>query len=654
MSNIISFIEEGDFSAFEKEASSNPASLNEKDIDGWNVLSLAIQYELPEFMDYLLNNLSKEQINSQSPFHPLVIAMERDDKSLFDKLIANEKIDLSHKQKANESILFNAFFNDDEYYIKKMLDAGSNPYEKNNSGNCVFSLMIEKHKQELFSTVLEQHRLQENYDEVFIKKAIRHQNHEAFDTLLPYTKMSQDELFKFSSDFKNVYAVSKVLDMGGFIPGREQIQSMIELMCEKYENENEKQAAIDLVDYLFAIKIPFNQFVNSNNQSAWMLAIENDNFLVFNELLKTNESVNVLDNEQYNPLMYAIQYQRVDFVRELLKKKANTNQVDQYKNTPLIKAVMKGNNEIVKELLKYPLHINEVNMNHETALSLAVKMHRMDMVTELIWAGADLVQNAAKFSNEENVFHINLNNEYEKLLTFQDEKTIDNFVALSQLGFKLDQTNEQGDTFLLHFIKHGFLGNFQTLLRCAINPNQIDENKNSAIMCAMEKNQDVYLNTMLRRFNGIDLSLKNKFGETVYDLCIKQKKSERMEMLLNYDDSVSLENAKKAVFFLAKNGRLSECWEKLEPVFNKQNFDNFKDEKGNNLLMLALAGNNLKDFKFILENRLFKDIKEKNQLDKNLDDLFEQLAESEKSPYIQAMSYNSFIERNKPSIQNQR
>lgn len=637
MHPLILALENDDFESFKKEV--NPSSLSEQDNDGWNVLSLCVQYGMPEFVEYLLDKMSIEQINNQKPQHPLSIAIENNDENIFNLLLSSKKINLNYKEKSNENFLFKAFYSENDLLLKKLLTAGVNPYEKNKFGASAFSLCIEANKNFLIEEFSEHIVLQENYDELFIAKSIQYNNNEMFNKLFPYSSMEKDKLFKLCVDFGNIYATSKILDTENFRPGREQIQSMIEMICKKYDIDEEKKASLEIIDFLFTIKLPFNQFTNKDNQSAWMLSIENDNFEVFSKLIGTSENVNSFDNEKHSPLMYAIDYNKADFVASLLKKKANPNHTDRYKNTPLIKAVSKGNRAIVSELLKYSAHINEINENNDTALTLAIKMRRMDIVTDLIWAGGEITTNPVKFIEEENVFHFNINGQYEKLLTFDDEKNIDNFISLSQLGFNLNQTNEEGDTFLLHFIKNGFISNYKTLLKCPMNPNQNDVENNSAAMCAMNKTSNSYIENLLLRFNNIDLNIKNKNSETIYDLCLKQKKSERMELLVNYDDNLSVDNAKKAAFFLAKHGNLENSWEKISSVLLKNGIKDLKDEFGNTLLMISLAGDNKKNYDFILKNKIFLNLKEKNISQQNIYQLIEKLPDEKKSQYKESILY---------------
>jgi ankyrin repeat protein len=641
MQKIFEAIENDNFSDLKNEIDSNKLSLSELDSDGWTPLNLAIQYQMNDFAEYILSQLTPEQLNSQKPYHPLALAIEQNNKDAFELLLNSENTDIHSKNKANENLLFNAFYSSDPSYFKELLAKGVDPYASNTNGTSAFSLAIQSNKNDLLKELADPIALGENYNEFFIKQAIKYQNNEAFDILFPYSSLEKDDLFDLASGFNNIYAISTIIDSGGFMPGFEQIRSMTELMCTKQEKEEDRKATSNVIDYLFSIDVPFNKFVNKSGQSAWMLAIENDNMEVFSKLVRTNESVNMTDAESHSPLMYAIEHNKVEFVSLLLKKKANPNHVDMYKNTPLIKAVKKGNREIVKELLKYPTHINEINKNNESALNLAVKYKRMDIVSDLIWSGAEIVNNPAQFSEEQNVFHFNAQGQYEKLLTYHDEKNIDNFVALSQLGFNLNQTNDEGENFLIHFIKNGFLANFKALMRCSLDPNQPDANNNSPLMCAMNKNSPAYVEGLLARFNGIDMNMKNHDGENVYDLCLKHKRSDnRMSALIHYDDKITKDNATKAIFFLAQNGHLEENWDKLQHVIKNPNI---KDGFGNSLLMLCIAGDNKKDYDFLLKNNYISNLKEKNNNNQTIYQLLEELPSETKQEYKQSLLYFSHI-----------
>lgn len=620
MNDFITALEEENTVEVLRLLAQKPELLSQKSDDGWSALQLAAYYNNTVITEYLLSNSTYEQINNDK-VHPLIIALEEKNEAVIQSFINftdSNKINWSAKETSGDNLLYLAIHYGLEQFIDEFVAKGVSAFEKNNQGLSVLSLIVDKGDVALFDKLNDNSKLMENYDDVLLKKSIQHDHLEIFERLHPYTELSPDQLFGFSSGFNSVKVMNNILDSGDIIPGMEQITKIVELMCQNYEKNEDIEASKSLADFLFEIKIPFNKFVNDKGQSAWMLCIQNNNEHVFKRLMNSTENVNTTDTEQHSPLFYAVEKNNPNFVRILLKKKANPNQEDKVKNTPLIKAVERGNVEIVKELLKYGARVNELNSANEHSLSIAIKKRRMDIVTELIWAGGEITTNPVKHVEEKHMFFFGASGETERNV-YYDEEHIDNFISLARLGFRLDQRNEDGDTFLLHFIKNGYMSNFSALMRCQFNPNQIDSEGNSALMCAVMKRQDEYLNTMLKRFDNLDLSIKNNEGKNIYDLCLKINKVDRIEKLLDYDSNLTLENAQKAAKIIAKDGSLEKSYNKLA----KSKLDlSFEDENQNTLLMFSLAGGKLENFKYLIEEiGVPVNLQHKNKFGNSIEDI---------------------------------
>ena len=65
------------------------------------------------------------------------------------------------------------------------------------------------------------------------------------------------------------------------------------------------------------------------------------------QLISTGADLNAIDND-WTPLMYAVYYNRLEFVRVLLEAKADVNKVDSYSDTPLHCAAWNGHTECMK------------------------------------------------------------------------------------------------------------------------------------------------------------------------------------------------------------------------------------------------------------------------------------------------------------------
>lgn len=643
MHPIFESLEKNDFITFSNLLNEHPEYIKEVD-DGWSLLSLAVQYEANDFVSFLLNIMTAEDILNQKPEHPLHIAFENQS-SLVNSLIKHEKINLALISKSGDNLLSYATLYNRKDLCPFLLESGNNPFHENNLEQSAVSLAIEYGHEELFDLYTQDLDFSSYYKEDWIKKAIKFNRVDIFRRLHPYSDLSSDELFNIALDFGHVQIASAILDSGDLIPGQSQVTRMIDLMCKKYSSEEDTKASLEIADFLFSIKVPFNRFVNSEGENAWLLSIQNDNIHIFEKLVSTNETVNITDEQQHTPLFYAIEQRNVDFVKSILKKGANPSHLDRNGSTPLIQAVRYGLVDVVQEILKYPnVSINHLNNNEESALSLALHTKRMDIVSALIWRGAEITKNPVRFIEDNSIYQIGISGGYEKVIDNVEEKTIDSFIGLTQLGFKLDQVNKNGDTFLIHFIKHGYLANFKALLKCFFDANQIDKEGNSALMCAMKKDNDEYALSMLWKFRNLDLTYVNSDGENVYDIAAECNSAKRASRLLQYDEELTLENINKILPILALSGDLSVDYPYMEEL--KPNLTNFSDKHGNSLLALAALGNNVDNFKWLLKNN-FYNVEHKNKKDENIFSIIKKLPESEAenfskllTPYINQLNKN--------------
>lgn len=644
MHNIFTAIENDNFSQFSEVLQNDDTALLAVDNDNWGVLSLVTQYQMPEYVEALLQKMTVEQINSQNP-HPLFVALENKDYELFNFLLNHEKVDVQIKAKSGDNLVALATVLGEKQIIENLLAKDISPITQNNMGQSAVSNAIYNNKTEIFELFEQLPTLYSMYDDLWIKYSIQTGNVAIFEKLYPHSKLSPDEMFKMAYEFGKVNIASIIVNSGDFLPGTQQITEIVELMCQHYDVPEEKESSRLLADYLFEIKTPFHKFVNQQGQSAWMLSIQNDNEEVFKRLVESDGFINAYDTQKHTPLFYAIEKNNPHFVKLLLKKKANPNQTDGNKDTPLIKAVKKGKFELVEAILEYPSFVNEVNRDNENALSLAIKFKRMDMVSAIIWAGGEITTNPASFVDHTDLIQFNGSGQYEKITTHTEETQINNFQALSKLGFRLNQVNESGDTFMLHFIKNGYLANFKALLRCSLDPNHVDTDGNSAIMCAMTKNSDAYAIGLLNRYNNLDLTILNKDGLTVYDIACKQSKTNRLQELVYYDDNISQEDLEKVLPIIARDGEL----EKISRHLNHKVLEKTVDTNGNNLLMLAVAGNNKENFEYILNVENFKiSAKNLNNNDKNLVDLISALPEEDGAVFTHLLGKYVSTHRKKP------
>lgn len=656
MHPIFNAIETDSFDQFVELINSHPEYLNELDSDGWNLLPLSIQYQMPEYTDFLLSKLSAEQINNSQPIHAVQLALEQNNFSLVNQLLLNEKIDPNHLYKGHETAFHYAVFTDNKEMIDILLNRNADIFINNKQGVSAFELAIQKNNNDLLEKFLESPIFKDFYLEQWIKSAVDNNNVYAFEQLIPYFTGNLDPYFDRATALGNLEVMVSIIDTGLFIPGKNQITDIVDLMCQVYPETSKQEASLELANFLFEIETPFQDFTNSEGQTAWMLAIRNRNNIIFNRLINdTSETVNSIDSKKYSPLMYAIEQNSVDHVKKLLKRKANPNHQDINNDTALIKAVRRGYKDIVDCLLdgNIGIHINDINNNNESALSLAIHLKRMDMVYSLIWYGADISTNPVNFIKQQEVYQIGLNSQMEQW-TSTDQQTIKDFTALVQLGLNINRTNENGDTLLLHFIKEGYRANFYAVLQTNVQANHLDSDNNSPLMCAMKKKTDDYVIGLLTKVAGLDLSFKNNDGDNVYDLCIKSNSAEKLHYLLRYDNNLSQENIYKALPSLVANGQLAFHWDKIANALGENDLstlNNFQDVKGNSLLMNAILNNNKTNFDFLIDHPSFSfSTNITNKENDNIVDLINKLPEEDGYYFTDVLSKYILNQKKKTPI----
>lgn len=600
----------------------HPDILNFKTEDNWSCIQLATYYDNTEILRKILEIATPSQINNFK-YHPIQIALDEYNKSSLKVLFDNiEKIDFDLRFKQNDNLIHIALYNGFIDAAKKIHQIDSNLYlEENNSGVNAAVLSLEKKANKLFEEFSKNVSFQEIYDDVYLKKTIQYNSVQNFKNLYHFSNLSSDEIFQIALDFEKPQIISELIEFADFLPGEKQIQSLIDLACKKYETNEENKACGEIINYLFEIKIPFYKFVNQYQQSAWMLSIQNENDYVFKKLAQTNENVNHVDYFDCTPLNYAIEKGNESYVNTLLRKRANPNIKNKNGHNALIQAVQKGNLAIVNAIIPHISNINEFDRNNETALNIAIKQKRMKIVSALIWAGAEISFNPLTDIQQETIYEITSDGRTEQL-TYQYDTQIDGFIALSKLGFNLNEKNDDGDYFLHHFIKNGDFSNFKSFLHCQINPNMKNADNDTILMCAAKKNNSNYFSILLSRFKNLDFNHKNNDGISVVDICIQTNSLQKIDALLGMEPALNKENIEKSLCYISRYGKVSKH---LDYFSTKVDIKNYFDPYSNNLLMHSIVGGNIDNFKFLIDNISEDLVLLKNKQNKNIYDLIDSI-----------------------------
>lgn len=659
--NIFDFIENDDFTSFQKHITHNKNSLLEKDKDNWSVLSLLVHYNMPEYIDLILPLLTTEEINQSTPLHPLFVALEDNDLSIIRSFIKKDNIDFNFINKNNENIVHYLVHRNEPDLALEIIQNNkvTNLFSTSDDGQQLLNLAIKKGFNPLVEEIISQIIFPDNFNQEMILDSIKSKNIEAFELLYSHYDIDNiDVLFNYALTVSNLEVLNYILNTGDIIPGKEQMIKLIDLAAKKYTTDIEKESASLILDFLFEIKTNFNSFKNDNGENIWILAIKNSNDYLFEKLInENNESLNFEDVNNHTPLFYAINNLNVNYVVKILSRRGDPNHKDSMNNNALTYAVgqevwtpqdLSDKSDIVKELLKYKADFNLKNKHNETALSLAIHKRQMDIVSQLLWKGASLSHNPVKFIHSQDVFQLNSTGSFEQFEPIVQEKVIDNFIALKQLGFSLSQKNENNDSFTMFFIKEGYLSNFLAIFNLLNEQesNEVDSNGNSLLMNAVKKKNDDFALKLLFYFKDLDLNIVNKLGENVYDICADFGNSIKMEALINNDINLTAEKIHIALPLILKQGDISKYWKEFISI--DPSLIHFKDNQQNNLFMLCASNSNFKNIDYLFNEGIKYTSKDINVQKQTLMDILISLPEDHEKDVSRTLDYLKKSVKKKP------
>ncbi len=640
-----SFLDE-DLETFKILLNENKNSLATKFTDPDNenkeitLLNLIISYQDKLFFNALKPYLNNDIINQGYPRSSLFNALRasKEDTFFFDEIISFNP-DLTVKDERGNNIL--NYVSDSNLipldFIQKVLDLGVDPFSnREHARENPFSTAVEYDRLDIVKLFSKHPNFEKSCTEQHLGGLIRRGHGVEFQRLInefdSLSDLLDDSLFNQACNARNVIAVDTILEKAFFIPGKEQLSILVNLMCDKYLTDEEKNASLNIAQYLFTIKIPFDKFTDLNGKNAWALSIENNNNEIFELLLKSPSTLNFVDGDGLSPLMYAVQEENLDYVKAIIEKRPYLMHKDIAGNTALLKAVFRKSEDIVNFLSKQPnIGVNEPNNLNQTPLNTAIKMQNISMVNSLIWSGADISLHPYKTIENNSVFGFDSNNIFTVLHDEQDYKTLDNFKSLIIKGFNPNQKNNKGDSLLNHFIKEGYLKNFQSLIRCNVNVQDLDAEGNNPLFNAFEKDADDYaVNLLVFHKNNIDFSVLNKNNENIYDIAAYCNSPLKVKTLVLSDPDINKENLNKVLPLLAMDVSFYDL-EKLQPIIDFS----FIDQNDNDLLMLSALNGNLENFEYFqMVGNVKPDLKLRNSLGKNLFDIILDFNETQKGEFL--------------------
>ncbi|PSN51182.1 hypothetical protein C0J52_06044 [Blattella germanica] len=410
------------------------------------------------------------------------------------------KCDIDCTNKNGETPLLKAIKRRNEEMSIKLLNHGANPNAKDENGNSLMHFAV---KFNLVITVDLLLRLKCDFDG-FNKKgktplleAVMGGNQQLAIKLLrhganPNAKDEDDNSVLHYAVFFNLTIVIPLLrslkcDFDGFNKKSET------LLLEAVMGRNEE----------IAIKL-LNHGANPDakdkeDNSVMHLAVAFNLTIVIDLLLSLKCDIEGFNTKGKTPLFDALKKKKQEIAIKLLKHGANPNAKDKYGNTPIHYAVGKQLMKVVECILELKCDIDCTNNAGETPLIIAIMRRNEEMAIKLLNLGANP---NAKTKYGYSVMHFAV-----------EDNLVNTVDLLLSLKCNFDGFNEKGETPLLKAIKCGNEEMSIKLLKQGANPNAKDNDGNSVMDLASEKNLVMIVDLLLSL--ECDVDGFNEEGETL-------------------------------------------------------------------------------------------------------------------------------------------
>ena len=258
---------------------------------------------------------------------------------------------------------------------------------------------------------------------------------------------------------------------------------------------------------------------------------------ILNILVKNGASINVKDNYQWTPLLYAVSSNNLVSVKYLVKHGADLHVVDK-QNRSLMHIACSGRKDakdLVRELIEYRCHVNIKSIDEKKPLDIALKNRHLHSA-ELIIRTAGLHREAVKLIDHE-IFCDCLQKGLDEVVSKVPFSIVSQFVKKKLTGKGLYPIHLVSNVEQLKFLK-----------TCGANTKVTCSEKGYTVL--HYKVLDLLwqeTNNLVRLLREVDPNMKDEEGKTaLHVLCCQQNDSLVTKDKKNPDD-VYLENARKLI-----------------------------------------------------------------------------------------------------------
>ncbi|XP_056281960.1 kinase D-interacting substrate of 220 kDa B isoform X2 [Pseudoliparis swirei] len=296
---------------------------------------------------------------------------------------------------------------------------------------------------------------------------------------------------------------------------------------------------------LAAIKAHLDKFrdVDSrsdNGQTPLMVAAEQGNLEIVQELIRRGSNVNLDDVDCWTALISAAKEGQIEVVRELLENNANLEHRDMGGWTALMWGAYKGRTEVIQLLLEKGANPNITGQYSVYPIIWASGRGHAEIVHLLLQHGAK----------------VNCSDKYgtTPLIWASRKGHFDSVMHLLAHGADVDQEGANSMTALIVGVKGGFTEVVKELLKRNPNVNMTDKDGNTALAIAAKEGHIEIVQDLLDA--GTYVNILDRSGETMLIGAVRGGHVEIVRALLNKyaDIDVRGQNGKTALYWAVEKG----------------------------------------------------------------------------------------------------
>ena len=573
--------------------------VNMKDEDGYTPLLHAIKEDNKEIIQYLLEcnpNLDHSNLNVDIGLFKNIIKLNHLELLT---IIYNNTLDVSQKDKYNETMLNYAIKYGNENLIKYLIEYGADVNKEGRWGHTPLIIAIRNRKVETVKLLIDHgakinaiNDLNETLYDINKKSNDKDEHRESYQQIKEILDLNLQDQDQYN--FRLVHGINEqqLSIVKELIPGNANTEFLNEHIHVIYSIINKSN--LELLKYLVEHGLNIN-LPDKNGNFPLLYAIKNQKeaiikyFLkcgividsiknihldldLIKKILKLNQKslfpliynntfdVHQKDSQDDSILIYAIENGDESMIKYLIDCGVDVNKEGRKYSTPLVSAIFKNNISIVKYLIAHGADINAKVSYGNTPLIYAIENHNYAIVqclvdhvvdlnkegenfdTPLIWAIKQNQYNIVKYLIE-NGADVNKEGEYEysPLINAIQKNCNELAKYIIDSGANIDEKNIYGDTPLINAIKSNNLEIVKYLVKRGADVNKRILYGDTPLIWAIKGNHEAIVKFLIE--NGADVNKEDGYwGEKPLVNAIPGKKIGIVRYLIQYGADVHCMN----------------------------------------------------------------------------------------------------------------